>query len=786
MNIRIQAAGADGELIAVPAIHYRMAFAYQVRKIIWDDESRPKAVAVELGPQATAIIASWLREIGPKKELPCMLGLLRKNRLIHKDHRNDCLALQERYRVPLHQVPLGELLRSCNFSPTSLICLSAVDSIIEAIRSAVEYELPIYGIDLEESAAGKRKKVLLEDPSLIESDFKSYVRRSAMHCADSRDSYIDHRRERHMASQLRCLLSRHERVLFTGGLAHWLELQQMLMSPDPPAMPDLPLTSFKDDRYIKVIVDPNLAICQMDSMPNFTSKYEDVRKTPAATIEYPNPMKFLESTYEKVVTEFGEEMVGPESNLTRYFAYLENLLLLRQRYRVDFATALEAAAIIMSPLMACRWQKKILYNSGIEWLRSDSDMKLPYLQALSIEQDEHIVVGQSSKVRLIQHEIREGEPFLVDGVSDEDISSVRRALCLSAGPHGESIWGKSDKQKNKDGKGKTGTKNDRENRNQTAGSAWIWPPCEALYFGTAYRLTREYSSLTEGYNSEPFNGSLHAGIDVKASLRSFARGKNEVYVRFRQQQSEPGYNELQQPFVYLLQSPKSVRPQVRLDWKLLGALSGFPTDLFVGDSNIRFQQVSNRFGEQFISSVIYRENRGKTSEARDCPNVIDMDIIWGSVSYGNPVLNAKQGARWLTETDFKCCPVLRINEMEFLIEYFEKEFGISLNPDDWPDTLIRLAIPFAKKSVLIVAPERNVISHQAQIEARERGIHLDFVPISYLSATLVREIQTQWSVRASDANGTEWPDDVIRFLGRPDANFDLLPPAIRNQALPND
>jgi hypothetical protein len=360
MSIQMRVAGADGELMAVPALHYRMAFAHVVHQATRDDESRPDAVAVELGPQATAIIASWMRELGPTERLPCMLGLLRRNRLIHPRHRETCLALQERHGVPLHRVPMGQLLRSCDFSPTSLICISAVDSVIEAIRSAVEHGLDVYGIDLEESASGKRQQVLLEDPAMADMGFAAYVERNAGHCAGYRDDYVDNRREWHMAGQLRFLLSKYRRVLFTGGLAHWSTLQRLLQLPDPPARPPLPVS--EECRYAKVIVDPNLAICQMDAMPNYTSHYEDLRARATSRLSFPDPLDFLQHAYREVMNVKRGQMLDAHTSLARYFVYIENLLLLRQRHTVDFVTALEAAAAIVSPEMACRLQKVMVAN----------------------------------------------------------------------------------------------------------------------------------------------------------------------------------------------------------------------------------------------------------------------------------------------------------------------------------------------------------------------------------------------------------------------------------------
>jgi hypothetical protein len=123
--------------------------------------------------------------------------------------------------------------------------------------------------------------------------------------------------------------------------------------------------------------------------------------------------------------------------------------------------------------------------------------------------------------------------------------------------------------------------------------------------------------------------------------------------------------------------------------------------------------------------------------------------------------------------------------MGALLNDFKHRFGVTLDPNNWPDALVRLAIPFAKFRVLIIAPNSSVITHQAQLEARKCGIRLDFVPLSHLAAPLVRDIQTQWAARPFDKDATEWPDDVIQLLGQPDAYFNMLPPSILKQAKPN-
>src|SRR5689334_16554296 len=127
-----------GRLRAVPSVHYQFAFAEIVNQAFLSNSSLPKAVAVELGQGAVDAIASWLRQLGigqsgeSKRHLPCMLGLIRRNRRIHPDYKSVALRLQETYGVPLHQLSPRILRQQLGFSALSLYCISPTDSIIEA------------------------------------------------------------------------------------------------------------------------------------------------------------------------------------------------------------------------------------------------------------------------------------------------------------------------------------------------------------------------------------------------------------------------------------------------------------------------------------------------------------------------------------------------------------------------------------------------------------------------------------------------------------------------------
>ncbi len=51
-------------LTAVPAVHFRVAFAEEVNHLCSDPLRRPDAIAVELGPITAAAVRRWLTELG--------------------------------------------------------------------------------------------------------------------------------------------------------------------------------------------------------------------------------------------------------------------------------------------------------------------------------------------------------------------------------------------------------------------------------------------------------------------------------------------------------------------------------------------------------------------------------------------------------------------------------------------------------------------------------------------------------------------------------------------------
>src|SRR5690348_7511913 len=107
-------------LMAVPAVHFRVAFAERVNQLCSDPQTRPDAIAVELGPQTASAAAAFLRDLGMgpsvRKDLPCMLGLTRPNRTIRASFRPRAIQLQEITGKDLSELPPELLNEALGYS----------------------------------------------------------------------------------------------------------------------------------------------------------------------------------------------------------------------------------------------------------------------------------------------------------------------------------------------------------------------------------------------------------------------------------------------------------------------------------------------------------------------------------------------------------------------------------------------------------------------------------------------------------------------------------------------
>ena len=273
----------DTLIEAVPSVHYRSVFAAGVNKICSNEMTRPEAIAVELGPGLASEVRNWMQELGvnpfTKTILPCMLGLLYRNSLIHPDYFDTAVHLQNHLQKPLGEISCESKYQLLNYSDRYLAALSSTDSIIEAVRCSIELNIPVYGIDLDEFSSSHRKPFLIEDPTKPGLDIASYTLKYGSYAASCRDNYVDGRREYAMSARLKSLLPRYKRILLVCGLAHLENILQLMN--DPSVKPADIMAPGVSHSFQRVIIHPKIAVSFMDVYPVLASIYEQLRTNPS-------------------------------------------------------------------------------------------------------------------------------------------------------------------------------------------------------------------------------------------------------------------------------------------------------------------------------------------------------------------------------------------------------------------------------------------------------------------------------------------------------------------------
>jgi hypothetical protein len=725
-------------LLTVPAVHHQTAFARHVHSVFRDPELLPDAVAVELGHNLVLELVHFLRELKQgmhdKIMLPCMLGIMKRNRYIDVTKTQRALLLQEFHRLPLNDLPDGILAERLNFSRWSTIYISPGDSIIEAVRCAIEMNIPVYGVDMADFASTTTRHYRIQDPYCAGNNLQKYGDHVLKYCDAGRDPRIDLNRETVMASGLKYCLSKHKKVLFTCGMAHWKSIISLLDDDQIPPYPVFEIPS--ESEFRRVIVHPVLAAPLMEIIPQITFGYETERQPVNLPEKKTKMVKYetavrncLDDVYKEYTsTEASEEFKKVDSvkwsKIDIYEQYLFQLLAIRQRKIPDFASMLDSANVMMSDNF-CRLLTRKIMQVTPEWV---SPKDFPELEV--IDQTVHDMKG-------------------IQKIISGDINKYWK-------------WSQTGKQVIKE---------------YHLGNPWVWPPCESLIYGIAFKAA-EISNLKNKkiHDSTAFNGSLEGGIDIKATIRSVIRGEKNIYISKLASGIDQSILDGNNPDPFVLIFPETSDPSLA-NWAFFTA--GSDLGHSVKDHEL-FERIRAEQGSVFVSSVLMEEKIAPPPHLRSL--TYEMSKTIGTVMFGNPCINAKQSAIWLETSGYKCCPVLSDYGMPTLIKYYSDRFNLVFDLSDWEQSLIRMAIPFAKKMITIVAPDSFQISDLVKTEASGKRVFLNSVSLSNFSNSQLEEAQHRFSIHTLDSSGMDFPPETEAILGQTkETYFEMLPYAIRKQ-----
>lgn len=764
----------DTLIEAVPSVHYRAVFAVEVNKICRSETMRPEAIAVELGPQLAAEVRNWMLELGIKPNtktiLPCMYGLLYANRLIHPGYYNTAIQLQGHLQEPLGDISRKSKKHLLNYSDRYLAALSSTDSIIEAVRCSIELGIPIYGIDLDEFSARQGSPLLVEDPSNRGLDISAYVTKYGSYSASCRDIYVDGRREYAMSARLKAIVPQYKRILLVCGLAHWEKIIQLMNDPDVrPADEMAPSVS---QSFKRVIIHPKIAVSFMDVYPVLTTIYENLRINPSEKdselFRIPDYAKVYRDILDKVYCSYNDIIKtgrkpgnsgGRFDRVPEFERLVMNHQLISQHYVPRLQELLGCARAIMPgefyDLLAGN-----LMDIDRPWA---SPRQFPELPMISRRTEEAKETAKKTTIEL--YNLTEPGKDINNNPSPKKRSGSFTVEYRDGFPLPGYLlkmwkWDDEPKQPNSNG----------------SFFDWVWPPCEALLFGTAYEASKMAITRSKKAVPEVFEGSLYDGLDIRATIRSATSGERKIYVRrtssakklFTPDGKKP------EPTVFIFENGN---PDNKAHWSLL--IAGTNLRSYLKDKT-EFDRVVQKYGAYFVSSI--SRVRYQPVPPHLSGHVVSNSILDGITAFGSPCINAIQGAQWVEDNNFNACPVLTSTSIDTMINFYMDQYAMNISEADWKTALIRFAIPYAKERVVVVAPRNFIVSNELHSEARKRNISIDQIPSAWFPAEQLSEMRQRLIVRAKDNDGITFTGETELALGqKADKYYGMLPQYMQQQ-----
>jgi hypothetical protein len=446
------------------------------------------------------------------------------------------------------------------------------------------------------------------------------------------------------------------------------------------------------------------------------------------------------------------------SNIGNFEQYLFHLSAIKQQAIPDFSSMLASAEVMVDEKF-CRLLTKNLMEVNPDWASTKDFPNLPMIEPVGESLHDSSEKSHNRKVRITY----------CDGTNtsgETEFYTTIHSLNESDGPEITKYWTWLQQ------------KNERQPERRF-GTQWLWPPGESLIYGLGFKAAEiSYKNQMNYKFSSVFDGSLEGGIDVKATIRSITRGEHKVYVSkltSRMEQSIiDGTNP--DPFVIIFPEGDDVNSA---RWNFFTA--GSALDQFVTDIEL-FRKVMNEKGRAFISSVSFERKIPPPEHLK--PISAEMTRTHGTVMFGNPCINVRQSACWLESTKYKCCPILFEFCMDSLLNMYDQDYNLKLNLSDWKESLIRMAIPFSKKMVTIVAPDSFQPTLKTRIEASHKKVTLNLVGFSNFSLSMLDEARHRISLPTTDYAGIQFPPEAEFLIGQTKETYlEMLPPAMRKQVV---
>ena len=308
-----------------------------------------------------------------------------------------------------------------------------------------------------------------------------------------------------------------------------------------------------------------------------------------------------------------------------------------------------------------------------------------------------------------------------------------------------------------------------------------WVPTEDLVNAFLFRAARIAREQGADAKIEAFEGSLLDGIDMKATLRSAARGEDQIFVRMaRRQRIQTSDGELDGfPVLWIFRLMEGLAQD--WNWK-------FSADrldmLSAGDLSEEWTTAGLAIEGSMITSIAAVTNSHEDEKLSTPDYSVTTETIIGKLSYW-PQCCETRTAEWALETGLTRNPVCADVTFDSLSEFYRERYDFDVGEVSWPVTLIRMAIPLAKRAITVVAPDGYRLPPVVYREAAMRSVEIRTVPLSYFPAKMLQRLShLVWLPilrreydESSQIDFPVYPEHVQRHFNEPIDKYRHLIPA---------
>ncbi|MBF6339924.1 hypothetical protein IU450_29145 [Nocardia abscessus] len=670
----------QGNVFMVPVLRNRLSFAVQVQRVVDD-----------IGLGESDIIAVALPE-----------------------------SIRARTLQAIRQLPRVSLVISSvsDSEQREVFPVTPADGIVEAVRIAVERDIPLYFVDQEVAPGHLIDHFCVNDRDWPDDGF-ALVRGAQAYLdliADrlthqpSRFEPVDSWRELHMAAQLQGLVTRNRRILFVCHATHIEPIRRLMRRPVPlldDAPAPLPRLEYK-------IRQPSLAMLMryLDHIPRLVEAYERQRAKGKAHLFD----KFDELV--RIMHELANESAHLDVSIRHYQAFtriLAGLLTYSGQLSPDLETAVQASESCFPPAFRVHAERHLLgYFDQVKVQRigrirgsKESVFEISNTAAQATGRDPY-VARSCTKLDHYYEIIRvPGEP------GDRDVPDIAPDMTPSTVidldiPVPPRSWFR-----------------------RLMGWSETWAPQDEFRIRMrhkAFRLARRQNA--NRLRSHEFRGSMQDGVDLRRTLRSYYRGQPQLYVKHEIRTKVPEID-LDEPVLWLFDGYASAdlnNPRVDPDYDRVGTRDlNYLLGMILDDSARDTIALEDRAGNP-VTILPKTVHALLTFIDWDFKKATEENFrrLGGQLAVRMP--SQEVGEAW--------------HDFDEICAEFSDRYKLTLTAARWWEVLLVAALRYAKDRMVLVAPQNFLVPDAIvrRFAAERKGI--ERVSVNYFTRAEQRGLQT--------------------------------------------